>query len=120
VLKPGMSSFLKELGAPFKMAPKNVLTELKNFAKSGGGLNIAKLGKDVSFGQGVNVLKNMPTLNKVSLLVLDGRKGLSTVQTITNATVNFSNGNWGMDPKANSQVTLTPEKVLIKNLPGGN
>jgi hypothetical protein len=120
VVKPGLRNFLTEVKNSFIPQLKNPVTELTTYVKSGGGLNVAKLGKDVSFPQGANVLKNMPTPSKVGLMLLDGRKGLTTVQTITNTTVNLVNGNVKMDPHANPQVTLQPEKVLIKHLPGGD
>jgi len=117
VARPGMSTFLNEAKTPFTFASKSVSTEFSNFVKNPLGLNFAKLGQDVGFGQGANVFKEMSNLNKIGLLAVDGRKVLSVAQTATNAGMNFSQGDFGLKGDQVPQAAMTPEKVALKLIP---
>jgi hypothetical protein len=117
--KPTLKNFLNEVKTPFTFAKGSVPTAFKDFIKSGGGLNVAKLGHNgVSFADGAAILKDMPTLSKLGLLAMDGRKVLGNVQTITNAANNFAHGDFALAGDRTTQVTLTPEKLALKVIPG--
>jgi hypothetical protein len=120
VTAPGMKSFLNEVKLPVKFESKSFTGEFQNFIKSGGGLNIGKLSTEAGFAHAGDILKDMPTFNKVALGVMDGRKVLSNVQTSVNWGNDWAHGDWGLSGKHNGQLAITPEKVLINNvLPGG-
>ena len=56
----------------------------------------------------------MPNLNKVGLLVMDGRNVLGNVQTVVNTTNDFAHGDFALKGDRDPQITLQPDKVAIK------
>jgi hypothetical protein len=115
--KPGMSTFLKEVRTPFKFEMKPIGTEFSNFVKNPLGLNFAKLGQDVSFTQGADVFKQLSNMDKIGLLAVDGRKVLSTTQSLTNLGMNFSHGDFALKGDQVPQAAMTPEKLVLKAIP---